>query len=71
MKYKVQMGKLNGKYKTILDTTNREFAWAFYFKTTLEHGEKKRILRIPTIGDMKPETLKSDRRYWTQGYGER
>lgn len=71
MKYKVQLGKLNGKYKTILDTTYSAQAWALYFKTNLECGEKKRIQEIPTIGNAEAKTLNKARRYWTQGYGER
>ena len=64
MIYKVQKGKLNGNYKDILDTENKGFAWACYFKTTLEPGEKKRITRDG-------KKLKQASRYWTTGYGER
>ena len=71
MKYKVQKGPLPGRYETIFDTTDKSQAWAVYFRTTLECGEKKRMQEIATIGDAKPVTLKMDNRYWTRGYGER
>ena len=64
MIYKVQKGKLEDGYETILKTEHRKWAWKIYFKTTLEFGEKKRIMQDG-------KTLKSDRRYYTQGYGER
>ena len=72
MSYLVQKGKLNGNYKDVMKpTTEKSSAWARYFSITLECGEKKRIQELVTIGDAKPVTLKMDRRYWTQGYGER
>ena len=64
MIYKVQKGKIEGKYEDILTTKHRGYAWRFYFETTLELGEKKRIMQ----GGKK---LKMERRYYTQGYGER
>ena len=64
MIYKVQKGNIEGGFKTILKTEHRGYAWRFYFETTLEKGEKKRITEDG-------KKLKMDRRYYTQGYGER
>ena len=65
MIYRVQKGKLGGHYKDVIDETdNRGYAWKVYFETTLEYGEKKRIL-----GD--DVRIRMDRRYYTQGYGEK
>ena len=71
IEYRVQKGKLNGNYKDVLLTKDRSTAWACYFKTTLECGEKKRIQEMYIDCDAKPETLKQYSKYWTRGRGER
>lgn len=64
MIYKVRKGRLDGSYKDILVTENKSYAWKTYFEIMLEKGDKKQI-----TGDGKK--IRHDRRYWTQGYGER
>jgi hypothetical protein len=71
IEYRVQTGQLNGNYKDVLITEERRTAWACYFKTTLEYGEKKRIQEMYIDSDMKPKTLEQYSKYWTQGRGER
>lgn len=58
----VEKGKLNGNYKPICKFSNQakwmSVAWAIFYRTELEAGEKKRI----RVGK---RTLKQTSCYWT------
>ena len=71
IEYRVQKGKLNGRYKDELITDMRSQAFACYFNLDLQCGEKKRIQEMYLDSDMLPETLLQYSKYWTQGRGER
>ncbi len=72
IQYRVQKSKtLKGSYKDVLITKERNVAWACWYKTTLKHGEKKRIQEMYIDSELKPVTLAQYSRYWTRGRGER